>query len=356
MKKYRTSLILLGVLAILAAFLILRNQNNTFRSKENVFAIDDTTNITRFFLADKNNNSVTLSRQADGNWLLNKKYEVNPTMISVMLETFSSIEPKAPVAKTARNTIIRLMAGKSIKTEIYQRVYRIDFAGIHLFPHEKMTRVYYVGDPTMDNSGTFMLMEGSEEPYIVGIPGFRGFVATRYSAMEGDWRSHTVFRTRVPEISSLSVSFSDKPENSFRITHTGDRDFSLFSLADNRNIDSFDTLKVVEYLSKFRNLNYERLLDNMPKVKRDSIVANVPTNVITLVDKMGKTHSLKTWKRKADFGQLDLNGNQAEYDLERMYGQIDDNEMLVTIQYFVFTDVLPPLMWFTLKSSGPGTN
>lgn len=192
-----------------------------------------------------------------------------------------------------------------------------------------------------------MLMEGSEEPYVVNIPGFRGFVATRYSAMEADWRSHTVFKIRVPEISSVSVSFTEKPERSYRITNVNNRLFTLTSTFDNRNIELFDTSRVVEYLSIYRNLNYERILDEMPVTKFDSILSSPPTYEIALLDKLGKPHTLKTWKRKADIGQLDLEGNQTEWDLERMYGLIDNSKYLVSVQYFVFNDILMPLQWFT---------
>lgn len=353
MKKYRTSIILLAVLAIIAAVMLITNSGGTFRKKSNLFAVSDTSNITKFFLADKNNNTVKVVRSADGSWVLNDKYEVNPTMVDVMLKTFIRIDTKAPVAKSTRNTIIRLMAGKSVKTEIYQKVYRINlFNSIKLFPHEKLTRTYYVGDATMDNSGTFMLMEGTEEPYIVNIPGFRGFVSTRYSAMEGDWRSHSVFKFRVPEISSVSVKFNEKPEKSFLITNQNNRMFTLTSTIDNRNIANFDTIKAVEFLSMFRNLNYERVLDEMTKTKRDSILESMPTYEITLVDKLGKTHTLTTWKRKADIGQLDLDGNQAVWDLERMYALVDNSEFLVSVQYFVFNDIFVPLQWFAPAVSG----
>jgi hypothetical protein len=347
MKKYRASLILLAVLTLVATFLLIKNSGGTFRKKDNSFAISDTSNVTKFFLTDKKNNSVTVVRTPNGNWVLNDKYDVDPSMINVILNTFISIEPKSPIARGTRNTIIRMLAGKSVKTEIYQRVYRINiFDKIKLFPHEKLTRTYYVGDPTMDNSGTFMLMEGSEDPYIVNIPGFRGFVGTRYSALEGDWRSHSVFRVRVPEIKSVTVNFSDRPTHSFRITNKDNKFFTLTSLFDNKEIPKFDTTKVVGFLSMFRNLNYERVLDEMKQTKYDSILNVTPTNEIVLVDKLGKSHSLKMWKRKADIGQLDLDGNQAEWDLERMYALIDKSEYLVTVQYFVFNEVLPPLPWF----------
>ena len=348
MKKYRNSIIILVVLAIIAAFMLLQNRSGTFRKESNTFAVADTSSITKFFLADKRNNTVKVERTETGNWLLNDKYGVNPAMVEVMLNTFMRIEIKEPVAKATRNTIIRVMAGKSVKTEIYQKVYRINiFEKIKLFPHEKLTRTYYVGDATMDNSGSFMLMEGSEDPYVVNIPGFRGFVTSRYSAMEDDWRSHSIYKYRVPDISSLTVKFYEKPELSYSITNNNNKEFVLTSLTDNRSIGSFDTSRLVQYLGMFKNLNFENTLDEMTKSKRDSIVATVPTFEIILVDKPGKSHTLKTWKRKADPGQLDLDGNQAEYDFERMYARIDDSEQLVSIQYFVFSDVFVPIQFFT---------
>ena len=353
MKKYRLSLIIILILAILAVIILINNSGGTFKKKNNEFAVSDTANITKFFLADKNNNTVKVERKKDGNWLVNDKYTVNPNMIEVIMKTFISIDIKAPVAKSKRNTILRVMAGKSVKTEIYQKVYRINlFDIITLFPHEKLTKTYYVGDATQDNSGTFMLMEGSEDPYIVYIPGFRGFVSTRYSAMEIDWRSHSIFRSRVPDISSVSVIFNRIPENSFRINNQNSRVFTLTSVLGNRNIEWFDTIKVVSYLSVFRNLNYERVLDEMTKTKYDSIVSNVPTYEVILTDKFGKSHTLKTWKRKADIGQLDIDGNQTEWDMERMYGLIDNSEHLVSVQYFAFNNVLVPLQWFLQQKSG----
>ena len=348
MKKYRTYFTVLIVLVVLTALLMMKNTGGTFRNKGNSFAVSDTTNVTKFFIADKNNNSVKVERSANGSWVLNDKYEVNPTMVQVMLTTFIGIEAKAPVAKGTRNTIIRLMAGKSNKVEIYQKGYRINiFNYIKLFPHEKLTRTYYVGDPTQDNNGTYMLMAGSEDPYVVNIPGFRGFVATRYSPMEADWRSHSVFKVRVPEIASLSVKYTQYPEKSFMITNRNNQSFTLTSLVDNRNIEKFDTLKVVEYLSLYRNLNYEAYLDEMTKSKQDSVLATTPSSEIILVDKLGKTRILKAWQRKAEKGQLDLDGNQLDWDRERMYGYIDKSDRLVSLQYFVFNDVFIPLQMFT---------
>ena len=264
-----------------------------------------------------------------------------------MLQTLNKVDIKEPVSKAARNNIIRLMAGKSIKVEIYQMVYRINILNkIRLFPHEKLTKTYFIGDATMDNRGTYMLMQGSEQPYIVYIPGFKGYVAARYSPYESDWRGHSLFKFRVPDISSLEVRYSGNPENSFKISNDGSQIFTLTSFYDNRNITQFDTLRVVQYLGMFRNLNFEQILDSMPKAKQDSILATPPTTEFILTDRLGKVHSLKTWRRKADAGHTDMDGNPTEWDLDRMYAKTDYLDKMVTVQYFVLGDILVPLKFF----------
>jgi len=357
MKRHRVSIILLLILLIIVAFILTTRSRGTLRGKNSTFAVRDTTSITRIFLADKNNNTVKIERSANGTWLVNDRFEANPPMIQMMLKTLAQIDIKSPVAKSARNNVIRRLAAKSVKVEIYQHMYRIDlFDMIKLLPHEKLSRTYYVGDATQNNNGTFMLMEGCEDPYIVNIPGFRGFVASRYSALEADWRSHNIFRFRVPEISSVLVKFNEKPTNSFFIQNRNNQRFELATLTDNQPVAGYDTMKVVEYLSKFRNLNFESLLDDMNQSRHDSLLAATPTYEIKLVDKSGTTHTLKAWKRKAAIGQFDMRGNQMEWDMDRMYALVDDSKYFVDIQYFVFGEVFVPVQWFAknVPPSSPG--
>ena len=47
----------------------------------------------------------------------------------------------------------------------------------------------------------------------------------------------------------------------------------------------------------------------MTKRKSDSILASNPTNEITLTDRLGKSHTLKLWRRKAEAGAVDMFGS-----------------------------------------------
>ena len=350
MKNLRVAFIITLLLAIVAIVLVMNNRKGTMRQRNNEFAVNDTSNITKIFLADKMNHTVKLERVAGGDWKVNEKYAASGDAVNIMLRTLIALDVKAPVAKAARNNMIRLMAAKSVKVEVYQWVYRIDlFNWIKLFPHEKRTKTYYVGDATQDNLGTFMLMDGSEDPFVVFIPGFRGFVATRYTPIETDWRDHSIFNCKLPDIKQVSVQYSDVPQNSFSITNSDNRNFILTLLTANTTLQDFDTIKVIQYLGSFHKVNFEAFID-LDKKQYDSIVESIPTVIISLDDKAGKRFVLKAWRRKADPGETDLEGNPVNWDRDRMYAQIEGTKDLISIQYFVFDRILKPITWFTDKS------
>ncbi|HNQ61574.1 MAG TPA: hypothetical protein PKJ62_04215, partial [Bacteroidia bacterium] len=69
MKK-KNLLILAFVLGLgfLSVYLIKRDDSSSIRTELMDFAVKDTSDISKIFLADRNGNSVTLKRQPDGSW------------------------------------------------------------------------------------------------------------------------------------------------------------------------------------------------------------------------------------------------------------------------------------------------
>ncbi|MFZ4414348.1 MAG: hypothetical protein ACOYOV_14790, partial [Bacteroidales bacterium] len=241
MLKNKYILLFAITLAVIASILILKSSKTTIKAD---FAVEDVTVITKIFMSDKNNNSVTIKRLDEKKWEVNDKYPARIDGMEILLETISKLHVKEPVSKAGRNTIIKWLAAKSVKVEIYQMVYRIDlFNKIRLFPHEKCTKVYYVGDETQDNQGTFMLLEGSDEPFIVYVPGFRGFLTPRYSALEFDWRKRIVFDSKIGDIKTVKIEYPSAPESSFEISRFN-RDFEIKLLFSNKIMNGFDTSKV----------------------------------------------------------------------------------------------------------------
>jgi hypothetical protein len=346
MKKNRFIITVLVILLVFSAILIMNNSAGTFKKKDKDFAVQDTATVTKIFLADKRNRTILLERTEDGSWNLNNTFMARKSGIDVILETMKNLVAKFPVPKSAHNSVVAQMAAAATKVEVYQEVYRINlFDRIRLFKHEKLTKTFYVGGATPDNMGTFMLMEGSDQPFVIQLLGLRGYIATRFSTFEKDWRDHTVFKAKLYDIQSVEMQFPGEPENSYKVVNR-DENITIYSLSANKQLPGFDTLKVLNFLTSFTDLRYEALLDEVDPQFQDSVIHSTPQHIITLVNKKGDTTSIKTFLKSNDQGSIDQHGNYYGSDIDRMFALINDERDFVVIQYFVFDKVLRPLSFF----------
>lgn len=349
-KKHFIIFVLILVLAVVAVFT--GNHYTTLKQKESDFSVRDTASITKIFMADNNVNEVLLERTPQG-WILNKKYPANTKAVDFLLETLRKLKVKAPVAKSEHNNVVKRMAGIAVKVEIYQKVPAINlFDKIKLFEHEKRTKVFYVGDVTQNNLGTYMLMEGAKRPYVVYIPGFRGFVSVRFSPKPDDWKSHVVFNNRLINIKSVTLENGKEPGQSFKVVvNDATGDYDLIRLSDGQPVPNFDTLKILNFLTSFRDLKYEaRLNHDLAPQKIDSILHSKPLYVLTLVDTKNDTTKVVMYQKPRFPDEVN---NAIEelvpVDLDRFYGSINHGEDFVLMQYYVFDKVLQPLDHYLKK-------
>ena len=346
MKKNKLALILTIVLVAIAGLLIWNNRYlTTLRGDSADFMVWDTASITKVYLADREDFESLLERTDDG-WTLNHDYRAHPKKIDQLLYTMFRVRIRMPVSVASHDNIIAQLASRSTKVEVYQRVPRINlFNRVKLFYHEKRTKVFYVGEATKDSSGTFMLKEGAEQPYIVYIPGFRGYISTRYSANPDDWRDHTIFHTDLNNIQSFSLEFGDDNTRSFRIDNTGKYQFQLTRLADNQALP-LDTLKVINLLSQFGDVRFESLLNNLFTEHRIDSITHTPfLHRLTLTDKNGKVTTMKTYLKRVN-SMLDIPEEEYIVDDDRLYALINDDRDFVLIQYYVFDKMLKDINYY----------
>ena len=347
-RKNLYTLLVAGVLLIITVLLVMQNKRSTFNNGDDDFSVADTASIKKIFLADKLDHEVLLEKNENGEWTVNNKYDVRDDAMEVLLSTIKNLSVDRPVSNKAYNSVIKRLSARSVKVEIYQEVYRIDlFNKIRLFPHVTNTKTYYVGGQTQSNMGTYMLLEGGDNPYITGLPGFRGFVSTRYSAREIDWRSHNVFHEKINEIESVNVEFVEEPHKSFEIKNIENRTFKLKNTYENKNVSQFDTLKVIEYLTAFREINYEALLNDMDSVRKDSIISSKPFYVITMKKTDGTTNKVNIFHRGVDGGDATMVDGKLTYDPDRLYAEINNGEDFVLIQFLSFDNVFRSLQYLT---------
>ena len=345
-KNNRITIIITAILVVIAGVLILNNRYlSTLQGESSDFQVWDTASVTKIYLADRRDRESLLERQENG-WTLNGTYKAHPKQVQYLLTTLYKIRIKMPVSKASHDNIVKQLASQSTKVEVYQMVPRVNlFDKIKLFYHEKRTKVFYVGDATMDSSGTFMLKEGADKAYIVYIPSFRGFITTRFTANPDDWRDHTIFHENMADIQSIEVNFNEDPEGSFRVENIGKHQYKLTRLVDNQDLP-YDTLKVINLMSSFNDLRFEALFTNtLPQERIDSITGSPFMHYIVVTDKNGNKQDMRTFKKLVLNGVTDM-GELGDVDRDRMYALVNDGKDFVLVQNYVFDKVLHDVRYY----------
>lgn len=342
MKKNRIAIITVIVLSVLSFWFIINKSSGTIKQTLRDFAVTDTATITKIFLADKNGNSVTLERKPPVvQWIVNGKYKVRPDAMQTLLNTIKKIDVKEPVGKKAQDNVIKRLSSTAIKCEIYQ--------------NNKLTKAYYVGNETADQTGTYMIlidlenMKPSEKAFVTYIPGFEGYLTTRYFVEERGWRDRTVFEYVPDKIKSVKFEAPSNPENNYEVVVVGPNNFQVKKANSNQPIANLDTLAVKQYLSYFQQLNFEVFDDGLSQAQKDSTLSSKPINIVTVTDYKGQTNKV-TFYTRGNFKQvLGDDGKVLPFDPVRMDAFIENTKDFVLLQYYVFGKVLPPIDYFQKK-------
>ncbi|MFC2097601.1 DUF4340 domain-containing protein [Bacteroidota bacterium] len=321
MKKNRLYLIIFVVLLVVAAILIISNSKVTLSKELRDFAIEDTASITKIYMANKSDQEVVLDKDENNQWFVNGKYPVRKESIDLILKTINRIEVRAPVSDAARDNTIRNLAGRSTKVEIYKK--------------NKLLKVFYVGGATQDQRGTFLMIEGSTTPFVAHIPGFSGYLSSRFFIDEELWRDPGIFRYNSDDIKTVNIVNTYNPEQSFKLSRLDDGKFNLVPISRKRKPEEFDSLSVLHYTNQFKNICWEFVINKTDPVRKDSILSTLPLFTITVEDMTGNVNSVTAYTKPAD-GKEDMDGNPLEIDDERMLAIINGENNFYTIQYNIF--------------------
>ncbi len=234
---------------------------------DRAFAVPDTAAIHRIFLADREGERVLLER-ADGYWRYNGQWKARPTAMRNLLDAIARVQMLYVPPRAMVENMVRTLATRGIKVELYDR-------------NDELLKAYYIGGATADELGTFMILEGMEQPYVVSIPGWDGNIFYRYNLKGEDWRDRAVFAEDPNRIVEVTVEYPKQRSRSFRLQKQG-RNFQVEPL--------FSTTPPIRrpyrqgsaerFLVGFENLTAEAFENQNPR--RDSIRQLVPFSIITV--------------------------------------------------------------------------
>jgi len=313
---------LLGVLAVVVVYLLFYKKDSEVSSKSlKDFAIKDTANIDRIFLADNDGNQSLITRQADGTWMVNDKWRAKDNNVFLLLRGFYNMEVRSPVVEGAIPAILKQIAAKPIKVEVYMK------------GQKEPEKIYYFGFATQDHYGNYALLEipgegKSKEPYIVKEAGFYGFIRPRLITREDEWRYDGIFDYPDMDIASIKVDYPQHKDQSLEIKWNGGNDISLINRSG-EPYQSFDTLTVKDYIRLYRKIHIETFRNYLTQAQKDSVLnTNEPLAYVSVIDRSGETVSVTIYSK----GFIDPYSRLEEYDYidpERYYILTEDNQFVI---------------------------
>lgn len=324
MKKNLFLLIIVATLSLVAWWLVSSKKSGTLGEEMKEFAVEDTGRIVKIFMADKSGQSVLLERKENGEWEYNGKGLARPDGIKTLLTTIHDIRVKSPVGKNAYNSIIKSLATTGVKVEIYNQ--------------EGLIKTYYVGGPDMEHTGTYMIIEGAEAPFVMHIPGFEGYLTPRYFLREQDWGVKNILRLQPTALESLTAVNYEKPGYHITINSLPGGEFEIRD-ADGSTLQGVVHDKVMNYLQPFAFLNYEKIESALSTAQLDSLAATPPLRTVSVREKSGKTTVIDFWHRPVTPGAASAireDGVVLPYDVDRMTARIRGNPEWIVVQYYTY--------------------
>lgn len=327
MKKYFPYLIAIVVLGGIAAFFLLSENESTINQREANFKIKNPAAVTKIILHDEQNRTITLAKTKSG-WQVNEKFEARQDLIDHLLSILAKLESQAPVSKAAHENVLREMLAKNIQVQV--------FTG-----SGAAEKVFYVGGPTLDSKGTYMILEVNgklaNRPHVVRVPGIDGYLTPAFEMKEEVWRSRKVFDAQPQQVAAISVVYPASEWQSFSIKAVGDS----FELRNAKGeLERANQSVLYSYCAMYEGIYFEAF-DNGSE-QRESTLKEQPYAIITLKEKNGKTSEVKLFYmpiNRRSKRLFDEQGNDVLVDVDRFFA-LHNNKDFAIAQVYVFGKLL----------------
>lgn len=330
MKKTGIYLVLFFALLGASVWLISKDNQPSEDAQKN-FQTPEILELTKVELKDRNGNYTVLNRR-ENNWFVD---DVHPASEVTLNDFFYAIEhmvPAYPAPNNATDNIIKAMVGNSTKVFLYKG------------NSDKPFKVFVVGGPNHNQDGTYMLMEvdgkAAEKPYLVQLPGFKGYIGPRFTALRKYWIGSRFTNFLPEEIKSLRYTYLlEDSSQSFILQRTAGS-FEMINGTQTYPMESLNVALVQGLFSVFMDLNFEQHQDSIPDKERVINELGFLDLEIELTD--GNKRKVSVYKKPyPDITNipLDAEGNRLEFDKNQFYAFDYASESFFTAQYFSFGKV-----------------
>ena len=266
-------LVVLLLIVVTLAFVMAgkKDDNNTsFDDYEGNFAVKDIEQVARIVLQKGREYTIELTRTADG-WMVNDTYKARMSSVTPLLDAIQNVDIKYIPPKAAEETILWDIAAHGVQVDIYDR------SGANL-------KSYFVAGSNADESGTHVLMNGSEQPFVVSIPSMDGSIRARFILTLNEWRDRHFLNIDPANVQTVDVEYHRQQSQSFRLEKDG-RGYSVEPLHPDLRTYPENYRKGTSeiFLRDLSNLACESFKNNYPYI--DSIRGLQPFSTVRVTFK-----------------------------------------------------------------------
>lgn len=340
MKKFLPYIIVFICLIAGVAYFVYQYSPTTMEKKESEFAVKNIDDMTRVRLTDTQGHSVDLTKK-DKKWIVNGKYDINEATRDILFTAIQKLETNYQSPVNSEKYVLKDLGTQRTKCEIYMN------------NEDQPSKVYYVGGPTADGKGTYMIMERNGQmarhSYVTHIPGVDAYLTGRYYPEEDRWRSIWIFRENSGTIQSVKVTYPREKQKSFSI-NTVAKDSFVIANSEGQVLEQPKQRFIHQYLDFYDGLSLEAYANKEPA--KDTILPIEPYCIVNMTRK-DKTEStviiyyIPVSERTRV--QFDEAGNRLLYDPEHYYAQFNDKKDFALIQFYNWGKVLRNYQEFFMK-------
>ena len=339
-KKYLPYIIVLLALLGGVGYFMYEYSPTTMEQREMDFGVHNIDRVTRIDLSDVKGTKLTLTKQGK-RWLVNGKYDVNDEAMVLLLIALEKVETQYIVPANAQPNVAKDMARQHSKCDIY------------LDGNDKPSKTYYVGGPTLDGKGTYMVMEiegkPAVRPYVTHIDGVYAYLTSRYVPNEDRWRTRWIYHDNSQTIQSLKVEYQLEKQKSFIINRVAKDSFVLAG-SDGSLATQPKQKFIQQYLDFYSEISLEAFENTNPI--KDSVLSGEPFCKVNLKRIDGtETNAILYYVplNEKSMVRFDDDGRPLRYDIEHYYAVLNGGKDFVLVQYYMWGKVLRSYDEFTKK-------
>jgi hypothetical protein len=180
--------------------------------------------------------------------------------------------------------------------------------------------------------GSFMMLRGDEEPYVVRIPGYDGRISLLFSTDVKVWRDKTIFQYRPADILSIEVDYNSNPRASFGYYFFRPDNIQIKSKSLNQSV-TISKEKARDYLNHFASVSFVDQITKGTKAIFDSLKILQPYCEIQVKNIANQINMVKTYR-------ISIPGQHGGFNPNFMYAVIQNDTIPVIIKYVDFDPIM----------------